>query len=139
MTKPIRDPSPLGGSEQVLVNKINWTIGRQNITVAILLSSVVGSFAALRIDVPGYPLIYALFVLAVLFEFWWIFNFEQTILQYHFALEEIRLDWTVPKDTPVWAWFKPDGYINYLYFIPTEILIIIGFVTAFFILRAPLL
>lgn len=118
----------------VFINKINWAIGRQNVTVALLVSTLIGSFTIMRLGGSGAPVILAPLLVVVLFEFWAIFNFESAIIQCQLELGKIRIDWEIRKDSLVWFWFKANGTINYWRFIPTGIFIIIGYVITYWVL-----
>ena len=109
---PIRDETPLNGFEQVLVTKINWAIGRQNVTVALLLSTLIGTITLSRLGGSGAPIILVILIVAIILEFWAIFNFEEAIIFYQFTLTEIRLDWKIRDDSLIWWWFKANGKID---------------------------
>jgi hypothetical protein len=111
MDEKVNDKS-LDVFEQIYVQKKNWTVARQNVTVAILLTSIIGAFTVLNINVGYTKLIYIGFIFAILFEYWAILNFEKRIIEYDINLEEHRSLWRFKRDTMVWWFFKIDSHVN---------------------------
>jgi hypothetical protein len=130
-----RSGEQLDGWEHVLVTRVNWAIGRQNVTVALMLSTVIGALSILRIGGEGAPYVFMLFVGLVLFEFWVVFNFESSIIFYQLELGDVRFDWKISESSLIWWWFNKDGKINKLFFSLTELLIIAGFYVAYLFLH----
>jgi len=114
----------LNGNEQVLVQKINWLIQRQNVIVALLVTSIIGSVTILKLSIS--MILFPAFVVVIMIEIWAIINYEQAIVRYQLQLEKIRPFWVIPRTTMVWAFLnKKDGSINWINLVFFEIIILI--------------
>ncbi len=117
----------LSANEQVLIQKINWTISRQNVLVALLVTSIIGALGVVAKIAPLYfPLI-----VVILIEVWAIINYEQAIIRYQIQLQKIRAFWIIPKKTMIWACLNDDGSVNYKLLFFYEIIIFISSCAAF--------
>lgn len=99
--------------ERINIQQINWTISRQNVLVAIFLTSIIGTFQMLNSSIGYSKVIYSLFVVAIPLEFWAILNFEKHIIECDVHLEEIPNSiWKFEPNTTIKWFFNIDAHVN---------------------------